>query len=207
VCVALASAARAAALKAAPGIPAAAIPPGAEVEAVQVGRSLREVTLWIGEGAAPGLRRAVLLPAGATIDSTAPEAPGEPLEPAGFLIDPESCVTRAGLVRHLAAEMGARLIDRQVAYLTSSEPVHSPLAATFEVVERVPFSVGRLAATLRRLGLRPDEIRRRAFPVEPDELRRLLGRFDGEPATLLCTTISGRRTVFVVRRVFERGSA
>ncbi|MEX0783887.1 MAG: SAM-dependent methyltransferase [Dehalococcoidia bacterium] len=200
----LARAARAGVVKGPPGIDLKHVPPAAEVEFVQLGRSLRECALWLGEGSASGLRRAVLLGGGA-LDSTAPEAAAECAEPGPFIFDPESCVTRAGLVRHLAHVLGAQLMDPQVAYLTGPRPEIHPMAATFEVLEALPFSLSRLKARLRERSWRPDEVRRRAFPVEPDELRRLLGRLEGERVALLCTTIAGRRTVFVARRVMAPG--
>lgn len=200
--VALASQARAAVIKAPPGLAAELIPPAAELEAVQLGTSMRETTLWLGGDAVPGLRRAVLLPAGATLASSAPEAPAEPAPPAPVVYDPESCVTRATLVTHLGHALGARLMDPHIAYLTSGTPAFSPFAATFEVLDVLPFSVSKLKVRLRAGNWRPDEIRRRAFPVEPDELRRLLGRLDGDPVTLLLTTLGSSRTVFICRRLF-----
>ncbi|MGI8925057.1 MAG: THUMP-like domain-containing protein, partial [Tepidiformaceae bacterium] len=188
-------------LKAPPGIDAAHIPPQAEVEFVQYGRSLREAALWFGAGAVPGLRRAVLMPIGAELDSTAPQAPDAPVPPGPYLFDPESCVTRAGLVLHLAHRLGARLLDPSVAYLTGPGPAADPLCATFALLDAVPFSVARLKARLKEGQWRADEIRRRAFPIEPDELRALLGRPDGDPVTLLCTTIAGKRVVFIARRL------
>jgi hypothetical protein len=199
----LAAEARAAVVKAPPGMLDTHVPRTAEVEAVQLGTSMREMTLWFGAAATPGLRRAVLLPSGESIDSTEPEADAGVAAPGPFLFDPESCVTRATLVRQLAQRLGASMLDFQVAYLSASEPALSPLAATFEVLDELPFSVNRLRYRLRAGGWRPDEIRRRAFPVEPDELRRLLGKLEGEPVTLLLTTLSGRRTVFIARRLFR----
>lgn len=202
VAVALAQEAAAAVLKAPPGLDSRHIPPDPEVEAVQLGTSMRELSLWFGTGAAPGLRRAVLLPSGASIASDEPEGPAETRAPGAFLFDPESCVTRATLVRHLAARLDGWLLDPQVAYLSAGAPAFSPLAATFEVLDVVPFSVARMKERLRERSWRPEEVRRRAFPVEPDELRRLLGRIEGEPVTLLLTTISGKRLAFVARRLF-----
>jgi hypothetical protein len=188
-------------LKAPPGIDHHHFPPGSEVEWVQLGRSLREAAVWMGQGAEPGVRRAVWLPSGTEIDSGCEEAEAAPSVPRAFIFDPESCVTNAGLVRHLAFRLGASLMDTKVAYLTADAPAEDPLAVAFEVLEVVPFSLARLKERLRARGLKADEIRRRAFPVEPDELRRLLGPMDGEPVTLLCTTIAGKRTVFIARRV------
>lgn len=197
VAVGLASRASAAVLKGPPGIKDRDIPSAAEVEFVQVGRSLRESTLWFGAGVVPGLRRAVHLPSGVTIDSRSPESPGDPAPVGAFVLDPESCVTRAGLVRHLAARLGASLLDPQVAYLTAAGASSGPLAAAFKVLDVVPFGVRALKNHLRARSWRPTEIRRRAFPVEPDELRRLLGAIDGEPVTLLCTTLAARRLVII----------
>lgn len=202
-CLELLSAALAGVLKAPPGLDRERVPPSAEMEAVQLGTGMREVTLWTGDGAVPGLRRAVLLPAGVELTSEAPECPEEPRSIGRYLFDPDSCVTRAGLVRHLAHRLGAWMLDSQVAYLSADSPAFDPLAATFEVLDVVPFSVRRLKELLAARGWRADEIRRRAFPVEPDELRRLLGRANGEPVTLLCTTIAGSRTVVVARRLRE----
>jgi hypothetical protein len=197
----LARSARAGVIKGPPGIPSEALPPEAEVEFVQLGRSLRESALWFGDGSSPGLRRAVLLPAGVELTSDCEETDGSVMPPGAFLIDPESCVTRAGLVRQLGALLDAHLMDRHVAYLAANRPRFHPMAATFEVLERLDFSVAKLKAALRANRWRPDEIRRRAFPVEPDELRKLLGRIEGEPVTVLCTTLGGQRTCIVARRL------
>lgn len=200
VAMSLLSSARAGVLKAPPGIESRHLPPGAEVEFVQMGRSMREAAIWVGAGTSAGLRRAVLLPVGASLDSGAPEAPAGAEPVAEFVFDPESCVTLAGLVRHLAHRLGARLMDERVAYLTADAPAFHPLCATFGVLDVVPFSVERVRERLRLRGWAPAEIRRRAFPVEPDELRHLLGRIEGEQVTLLCTTVAGKRTVVVGRK-------
>ncbi len=198
-CVALAQEARLAAIKTAPGIDDTAIPAEAEAEFVQVGRSLREATVWVGEGAAPGVRRAVMLPGDLEMTSLEAECDGAPRPLGRFVIDPAGCVTRAGLVRQLGAHVGGFLMDRQVAYLTADAAVETPFGTTLEVLEDVPFSIARLRGLLHERGWRPDEIRRRAFPVEPDELRRLLKPKGTIPVTLVCTTIGGARRVFVCK--------
>ncbi|MGE0602032.1 MAG: hypothetical protein AB7J35_21620 [Dehalococcoidia bacterium] len=200
--LALATTARIAVIKAQPGIDDSHIPPDAEIEAIQVGRSMRELTIWLGAGAAPGLRRAVLLPEGAELDSSEPQAGSQPGPVSHFLFDPESCVTLATLVLHLAHRLDGWLLDPHIAYLSAASPAFSPLAATFEILDSLPFSVSRLKDRLRAGGWRPEDIRRRAFPVEPDELRKLLGRLEGDPVTLVLTTLNGQRTVFICRRLF-----
>ncbi len=201
VCLGLLGEAAAGAMKVPPGIDHRQLPPAGEVEFVQLGRVLREAAVYVGPGATPGVMRAVLLPSGETVDSDEAEvAVGGRSGFGAWIADPESCVTRAGVVRQLAHRLGAWLIDPQLAYLAADQPVATPLVAWFEVLEVMAFSVARLKETLRRRGWRPGEVRRRAFPVEPDELLRLLGPMEGEPVALFCTTVGGSRKVVVGRR-------
>ncbi|MEO9254173.1 MAG: hypothetical protein ABI305_01425 [Tepidiformaceae bacterium] len=195
--------AKAGVMKAPPGINHSHLPDEAETEFVQIGRSMREATVWVGGDAVPGLLRAVLLPANVSLDSSGPDVDATCSIPREFVFDPESCATRAGVVRQLGYLLGAQLMDPQVAYLTADAATFHPMAATFEVLEVMPFSVSRLKQRLRESGWRADEVRRRAFPIEPDELRRLLGRMEGDAVTLLLTTLGGKRTVIICRRVRE----
>ena len=194
-CLRLLREARAGVLKVNPGVDHSDLPADMEVEFVQLGRGMREAAIWAGAGAEPGLRRAVLLPSGPEIRSGEPACDPAPAALGAYLFDPQSCVTRAGLVRQLGARLGARLIDPHVAYLTGEAAAADPLADGFAVLDVLPFGVARLKTRLRDAGWRAQEIRRRAFPVEPDELRRLLGPQQGDAVTLLCTTIAGKRVV------------
>lgn len=209
--LALLAAARAGVMKAPPGIDHRHLPPGAECEFIQVGRSMREATIWVGRGADAGVSRAVLLrPNGAStaeLASTAPAAPGECLPIGSFIFDPESCVTRAGLVRHLGHILGAAMLDPQVAYLTSESPASHPMCTTFEVLDVIPFSLTRVKERLRERAWRAEEVRRRAFPIEPDDFRRKLGKMDGTGVALLLTTIGTRRLVVVARAWKDNGDA
>ncbi len=200
-CVELAARAAAAVIKAPPGLELGLIPADGEMEAVQVGRQLRELTVWRGGDARPGIRRAVLLPSDVSLDSTAPASDAVHARPGRFFFDPEPCVTRAGLVQQLAAMLGAHQMDARVAYLAGDTPVRHPLCATFRVLEVMPFGLKRLREHLRSHGLRPREIRRRAFPVEPDELRGALGRLEGEPVDLALATLGGERLVFLLEQL------
>lgn len=188
-------------VKGPPGLDRQHIPLACEFEAVQVGRTLRETTLWFGAGTVPGLRRAVLLPAGSVLGSTGAECEPDPVPIGTVVYDPQSCVTRAHLVRHVAHELGARMLDPQVAYLTSDTAASHPMAEGFEVLDVMPFSVERLRRRLREGGWRPGEIRRRAFPVDPGDLEKLLGKLEGERIVLLCTTLAGKRTVILGRPI------
>lgn len=205
-CLALARDASAAAVKAPPGIAHDLLPADAEVEWVQLGGSLREATLWFGEGARPGLRRAVILDAAVELASDAPTSEFAPGPLADVLYDPEPAVTRAGLVAQLAAELRAWPLADGSAYLTGTTLVRVPFARAFAVLEVLPFSVRRLRERLRARGWRLGEVLRRRFPVEPDELRRLTGQLEGEPVAAVCTTVGERRVVILCRALEGDGA-
>jgi hypothetical protein len=197
--LAIAAEARAAAVKAAASTRRDEAGPSAELTYVQLGRTMRECCMWVGAGATTGLAAALLLPSGTSLDSTAPESAAVSPRVGDVLYDPQPCVTLAGLVTHLAAALGAWRLDPMVGYLSADAAGGHPLATAFEVMEVMPFSLKRLRTVLRTNGWKPGEIRRRAFPVEPDDLRRMLGKLDGEPVTLLLTTIGSSRTAVVAR--------
>gem|GEM_PF-647396 len=198
-CLALARSAPLSVVKAPPGIDRGDVPSDAEVEWVQAGRSLREAALWFGRGTVPGLRRAVVLEADAELDSRAPAVPWEARPLGGVLYDPEPAVTRAGLAAQLAAMLVAWPLDPDVAYLSAEDFRPTPFARAFAILDVLDFSLGRLRAHLRRRGWRLGEVLRRRFPLEPEALRRLCGRVEGEPVAAICTTVAGRRLVILGR--------
>ena len=111
-CVRLAGRVARVGIKAAPGLPREAIPPGWELEFVAVGRELKEAVAW-SPAQATAARRATILPAGDTLART-PDATGtadatgttdaagrhgaavDVRPPGEFLFDPNPAVTRAG---------------------------------------------------------------------------------------------------------------
>ncbi|WP_407560607.1 THUMP-like domain-containing protein [Streptomyces sp. 184] len=193
-----------AALKVAPGIPHEAVPDAAEAEWVSYGGDVKEAVLWFG--AAPGARRATLLPAGATLTGRGlPDpAPG----PVGrYLYEPDGAVIRAHLVAEVAAQVGGRLLDPTIAYVTAdgtaAGPAPTPYATAYEITDVLPFNVKKLRALLRERGVGSVTVKKRGSAVEPEELRRKL-KLDG-PTTVSCTVfltrVAGAPTVLLGRPV------
>lgn len=174
------------AVKVAPGIGDAEIPDGAAVEWVSLDGQLREAVIWLGGGDGPGVRRATVLPSGATI--TGPEPDDIPVTPIGrYLHEPDDAVVRAGLVRCVAAEIGATMIDRDIAYLTSDVPADTPLAASYRVDEVMGFNLKRLRSRLIELDVGAVTIKKRGSPITPEELRPRLRLSGSRSATLILT--------------------
>lgn len=138
------------ALKVAPGIPHEAVPADAEAEWVSDHGDVKEAVLWFGTGAARP-HRATLLPQAASL--TGGDLPDPPAGPVGrYLYEPDGAVIRAHLVAEVAEQVGGRLIDPKIAYLTSDQLVATPYAHAFEAHRRaaVPHQAAEGAAARAR---------------------------------------------------------
>lgn len=177
------------AIKVAPGIEDNEIPIGATVEWVSLDGQLREAVIWLGGRDGSGVRRATVLPSGATI--TGPEPEGIAITEIGrYLHEPDDAVVRAGLVRCVAAEIGATMIDPDIAYLTSKAPTDNPLATSYRIDEVMPFNLKRLRSRLAELDVGVVTIKKRGSPITPEELRPRLRLRGSRIATLILTRTS-----------------
>lgn len=181
-------------VKAAPGLPSQLIPAGRGVTWVSDHGDLVETSLW-----PQGPRQAVLLPAAAALES-GPEPSVGPL--AQWLYEPDPAVIRARATGTLAEQLGAHAVHPGIAYLTGPEPVGTPFATAFEVLDVLPYSEPGLRAWVREHDIGALEIKVRGIDVDPAVLRRrlkLAGR--GSATVVLTPTISGARILVVRRRV------
>ncbi|GAB3907849.1 hypothetical protein GCM10029964_106690 [Kibdelosporangium lantanae] len=115
--------------------------------------------------------------------------------PAGWIVDPDGAVVRAGLVRQYAARHGLAQLDPRIAYLTGDSP--PPGIRAFRVVDHGRYSERTLRQELARRGVGRLEILVRGLDVDPNTLRprlRLRGR---EEATVVLTRIGGTPTALL----------
>ena len=188
------------AVKAAPGLDLAPVPTGWEIEFVAEGRALKEACLW-SPGWSGAARRATVIVDGQAASMVADGVDREPAlgSPGGYVIDPSPAITRAGLVRQLAAEVGAWQLDPRIAFLSTDAAADTPFGRTLQVEASLPFSVKSLAAELRRLDIGAVDLRRRGLAGDVEDLRRrlrpqgrrrgvvLLTRLHDKPWTIVCT--------------------
>jgi SAM-dependent methyltransferase len=166
--------ARYAAAKLAPGLEHALIPAGVEAEWVSFGGGVKEAVLWsAGFGQAGVRRRASVFPSGAQ------------------LTDADPTTDAVGEVAALLP--GGRRLDEQLAYLTADQPLASPLARGFRVLDVLPYSVKRLRAELARRQVGIVEIKKRGVDVDPAALRRELRPTGPNSLTVLLARVGERR--------------
>ncbi|MFG2285768.1 methyltransferase domain-containing protein [Streptomyces sp. NPDC048595] len=192
-----------AALKIAPGVPHEALPEDAETEWISDGGEVKEAVLWFarspggGPAPAPGGRRATLLPAGDSLLGAGLPDP-EPGPVGDWLYEPDGAVIRAHLVADVARQVGGRLIDPTIAYLTADRLTATPYATAYAVTDVLPFNVKKLKALLRERGVGTAVIKKRGSAVEPEELRRKLKLAGGgNSCTIFLTRVAGAPTMLL----------
>jgi SAM-dependent methyltransferase len=194
------------AVKAAPGIDHAAIPPGGCGTWTSVDGQLVEAEIsWPGLVADGMRRRAVVLrrDVGSTIasgiDLDDEQAP--PVGPVGtWLLEPDDAVIRSGLVGAFAASVGGRLLDPRVAYVTTDTDARPPTAfgAAFRVRHALPYDLRTLRSRLVEDGVGHVVVKRRAISADPDDVRRRLALPKARgSAVVLLTRIGVERWAFV----------
>lgn len=189
---------RFAAVKLGPGVPKEMLPREAEACWVSDRGDVVEASLW--NRRTPGAA-AVLLPGEATLSSAvAPSA--LPVGRVGrYLLEPDGAVIRAGLVAAAAPAGSAWLLDSHTAYLSSDEPLQTPFATTFEVLEDLDYDRRTLRAWIREHGIGTLEIKKRGLEVDPAQLRaQLKPKGPGSATLILARTPAGARAL-VARRV------
>ncbi|WP_310742201.1 class I SAM-dependent methyltransferase [Microbispora sp. H13382] len=178
----------AACLKVAPGIPYEFIPEGAEAEWVSYRGEVKEAAIWTGMGT--GGRRATLLPSGATLTASGAEAETGPVS--RYLYEPDGAAVRAHLVAEVAALVSGRLVDPQIAYITSDRLVRTEWTSCYEVTDVMPFSLKRLRAALRERRVGVVTIKKRGSAVDVERLRKDL-RLSGDNSLVIVLTRIGER--------------
>lgn len=172
-------------------------PYGGQAEFISVGGVLREAVLWGSRSPAP--------PMATRLDASGNHHLSADLEhhvalsqPCAWLFEPDPAVLRAGLVRHLAAQLGATMLDGAIAYLTMAEKVASPWGRYWRVLDWMPFQLKKLRRYLAVRGVRHVTVKKRGFPMSPEELiARLRLKRGQETRVLVLTRCLGKPVVIV----------
>jgi hypothetical protein len=188
-------------IKVGPAIAHEDVPQESEAQWVSVDGDVVEAGLWMGDLARHHEHSALVLRGGEAHVLDGSPVPGEPGPIGDYLLEPDGAVIRSGLVGPLSERLGARLLDQQIAYLTADSPVESPFAATFRILESLPYSEKRLASALAARRVGTAEIKKRGLDVDPSILRRKLKLKGDASATVILTRIGDVRIAFIAQRV------
>jgi hypothetical protein len=190
---------RTAGVKLGPALPHVLIPESVEAEWITDHGETVEVGLWSGPGTIPGQRSALIMPNARLVVATAPPLSVRDL--GRYVYEPAGAVIRAGAIAELGAQLGAGLLDPQVAYLTNDRLCSTPFAAAFEVRQRLPFHLKALRAWVRQAQVGVLEIKKRGVDVDPAEFRRRLRLAGPKSATIVISRTPSGAIAAVVERI------
>jgi len=165
-----------------------------EIEFISERGELKECALWFGTFKSAA-RRATLVDADAVHTLLPDPAADSAIEPPGaplvVLYEPDPAVLRAGLVTTLAAQLGARQLDPDIAYLTAPAARATPFARAFAIEAALPFQLKRLRQALRARGVGRVTVKKRGSPLEPETLIKQLRLSGSEERIVFLTHVLG----------------
>lgn len=173
----------------------------AEVEFISERGELKECALWFGAFKSAA-RRATLV-AGESVQTLLPD-PAAAIEPPGpplaYLYEPDPAVLRAGLVTTLAAQLGARQLDADIAYLTAPAARLTPFARAYAIDAALPFQLKRLRQALRERQVGRVTVKKRGSPLEPETLIRQLRLSGPEERIVFLTHVRGEPWALIAEK-------
>ncbi|MBC8367893.1 hypothetical protein H8E52_10815 [bacterium] len=160
-----------------------------ELELVSWRGELREAAIWGGE--LPRVRAAATVLEGEMESFQVnrfegdPELPAPAIQaPGDYIHEPDGSLIRSGLLADFARKENLFLLAEQIAYLSSNTNPKSPFLRTFRRLESFPFSLARVQEALDRRKIGTLALKKRGFPVAPEELRTRLS-LEGEASAVL----------------------
>lgn len=177
---------------------------GGQLEFVSVAGALAEALLWMRRPSTPP--KATKLVGDAVHHLAHREGELASIAPPKrWLLEPDPAVLRAGLVQRLARDLNATMLDAAIAYLTGEQRIETPWARQWEILDWMPFQLKRLRRYLveRRVGRLT--IKKRGFPLSPEELSAKLRLKAGREERVLVMTRHLGRPIAIICRAPEVG--
>ncbi len=171
---------------------------GGQVEFISVNGDLKEAVLWYNRVPTPPIATLIqnnqiyhLQHENDTYTDIA--------EPRGWLFEPDPSILRAGLVETLAQQLHATRLDETIAYLTMDERVDTVWGRYWQILDWMPFNLKKLKRYLVERNVGQVTVKKRGFPMLPEEVIRklklkrgdesrvlVMTRHQGEPIVLIC---------------------
>ena len=169
-----------------------------EIEWVSTASGLKEAVVWTGGLKKAGVTVSLLHRGVSLTDREAPPAAIETADVGEYLYEPDPALIRSGLLGGKAAACGMWRIDERIAYMSSDKYVDDPFFTAWRVLDSFPFGIRRLNDYLRQVGAGTLTVKKRGFPLLPEEVIKKLDLTGDHPATVVLTRICDRHRVFVV---------
>ena len=172
---------------------------GGCLEFLSVAGDLSEALLWLRRPCAPPFATKLVDGAVYHLHHRAGE-PAAIAPPKSWLVEPDPAVLRAGLVQRLAQDLNATMLDYSIAYLTTDERKDTPWARYWEVLDWMPFQLKRLRRYLAERGVNKVTVKKRGFPMPPEQLIRQLRLKKGNETRVLVMTRHRSKPIAIICR-------
>lgn len=172
---------------------------GGCLEFISVAGALTEALLWLRRPAAPPFATKLIDNAVYHLFQRAVERTAV-APPKRWLFEPDPAVLRAGLLRQLAQALGATLLDESIAYLTANDRRDTPWGRYWAVLDWMPFQLKRLRRYLVERGVGRLTVKKRGFPMAPEELIARLRLKSGNEARVLVMTRHHGKPIAIICR-------
>ena len=174
-----------------------------EQEYIGLNDECLELSVRTGDFGHRGMVRAVELPEGAEVSSSASDIPdsfGRVEPPGGYFYEPVKCLVRSHLFGVVAQREGLWQLDGRIAYLSGNKKVETPLLKRYRFVDVFPCdeAVLRREVVARDIGIL--EIKKRGLEIDPDAWRKRLRPQGSQTATLVFTRVQEKGCVLWVER-------
>lgn len=142
---------------------------GGQLEFISVAGQLTEALLWQHRHSSPPLAT-LITPDALHHLAHNPSANVPVSAPKAWLFEPDPALIRSGALRHLAAQLNATLLDDTIAYLTMDADSATPWGRYWRVLDWMPFGLKRLRHYLVERGVGQVTVKKRGFPMSPEEV-------------------------------------
>lgn len=167
-----------------------------ELEFISAKGELKEICLWFGD--AKSASRRISLPEIGFSTTGKPSRGCRPASHVDYLLEPDPALIRSGLLGQLAEEIDAGVIEPDIAYLASGQPVIHPLFKTYPVRACLDGRARSVREWLDANDSFAQSAARRGFAIEPEEFLKSVGKTKGSsPCRLFLTKRAGRPCVIV----------
>ncbi len=169
-----------------------------EIEWISDRDGLKEAVLWTG-GFQTVKTSVTLLHKDITlVDSDLSDTEPDISTAGDYLYEPDPALIRSGLLGRKAAYLGMRLINKDIAYMSADTGIDDPFFTGYRVLEKMPFNMKRLEKALRGGNVGVLTVKKRGFPMQPEEVISKLRLNGKENATVILTREMGRHTAYIV---------
>lgn len=187
-------------IKLSPGVQLPQLEPyGGVVRFISVHGDLKEAVLGIGTGG-PAIQAILLHQDAVYVMWREVEPDVSIMAPRRWLVEPDPSLLRAGLVEDIAVQLDGSMLDESIAYFTTDQYPESPWVRAWEILDWMPFHLKKLRAYLREHQVRRVTVKKRGFPMSPEEIiARLKLKKGTESRTLVFTRLQGDPIVIICR--------